>query len=71
LDLRKVYINFKGNERWSLSGLGSGPSFVSVNINDLPINIQRGRTALFADDTNIKIEATNVNILNEKIKEVI
>ena len=38
-------------------------------INDLPINIQGGRTILFADDTNIKIEATNANILNKKIKE--
>ena len=39
-------------------------------INDLPINIQRGRITLFADDTNIQIEATNANILNETIKEV-
>jgi len=47
-----------------------GPVLFLLYINDLPINIQRGRTALFADDTNIQIEATNVNILNEKIKEV-
>ena len=40
-------------------------------INNLPINIQGGRTTLFADDTNIQIEATNANILNKKIKEVI
>jgi hypothetical protein len=39
-------------------------------INDLPINIQAGRTNLFADDTNIQIEATNANILNKKIKDV-
>jgi hypothetical protein len=39
-------------------------------INDLPINIQRGRTTLFADDTNIQIEATNANMLNYIIKEV-
>jgi hypothetical protein len=39
-------------------------------INDLPINIQGGRTTLFADDTNIQTEATNANILKEKIKEV-
>ena len=32
--------------------------------------IQKGRTTLFADDTNIQIEAAKVNILNEKIKEV-
>jgi hypothetical protein len=35
-------------------------------INDLSINIQGGRTTLFADDTNIQIEATNANILNKK-----
>jgi hypothetical protein len=39
-------------------------------INDLPINIQRGKTTLFADDTNIQIEATNANMLNNIIKEV-
>jgi hypothetical protein len=37
-------------------------------INDLPINIQWGRTILFADDTSIQIEATNANILNKKNK---
>ena len=37
-------------------------------INDLPINIQGGRMILFADDTNVQIEAANANILNEKIK---
>jgi hypothetical protein len=39
-------------------------------INDLPINIQGGRTVLFADDTNIQIEATNAHILNKKVKVV-
>jgi hypothetical protein len=39
-------------------------------INDLPINVQRGRTTLFADDTNIQIEATNANILNKRIKDI-
>jgi len=39
-------------------------------INDLPINIQRGRTASLADDTNIQIEVTNANNLNETTKEV-
>jgi effector-binding domain-containing protein len=34
-------------------------------------DIQGGRTALFADDTNIQIEATNANILNKKIEVVI
>ena len=32
-------------------------------INYLLINIQRGRTTLFADDTNTQIEATNANML--------
>jgi hypothetical protein len=38
-------------------------------INDLPTNIQGGKT-LFADDTNIQIEVTNANILNKKTPEV-
>jgi hypothetical protein len=46
------------------------PVLFLLYINDLPINIQGGRTTLFADDTNIKIEATNANILKKKIKEV-
>jgi hypothetical protein len=29
-----------------------GPIFFLLYINDLPINIQGGRTTLFADDTN-------------------
>ena len=68
---RKVYILLEGNEKWSPSGLGSQSSFVFVIYKDLPINIQGGRTILFADDTNVQIEATNANILNEKIKEVV
>jgi len=47
-----------------------GPVLFLLHINDLPINIQRGRTALFADDMNIQIEVTNANILNETIEEV-
>jgi hypothetical protein len=47
-----------------------GPVLFLLHISDFPINIQRGRTALFADDTNMQIEATNTNILNETIKEV-
>jgi hypothetical protein len=48
-----------------------GPVLFLLYINDLPINIQGRRTTLFADDTNIQIEATNANILNKKIEFVI
>jgi hypothetical protein len=47
-----------------------GPVLFLLYMNDLPINMQGRGTTLFADDTNIQIEATNANILNEKIKEV-
>ena len=47
-----------------------GPVLFLLYINDLPINIQEGRTVLFADDTNIQIEATKANILNKKMKEI-
>jgi hypothetical protein len=47
-----------------------GPILFLLYINDLPINIQGERTTLFADDINIQIEATNANILNQKIEEV-
>jgi hypothetical protein len=46
------------------------PVLFLLYINDRPIDIQGGRTTLFADDTNMQIEATCANILNEKIKEV-
>jgi len=39
-------------------GLVLGPDLFLLKINDLPINIQGGRTTLFADGTNIQIEAT-------------
>jgi len=48
-----------------------GPVLFLLCINDLPINIQRGRTTLFADDTNIQIEATNASMLKDIIKEVV
>ena len=47
-----------------------GPVLFLLHTNDLPINIQRERTALFADDTNKQIEATITDILNETVKEV-
>jgi len=45
-----------------------GPVLFLLYINDLPINIQRGRTTLFADDINIQIESTNITLLNDIIK---
>jgi hypothetical protein len=33
-----------------------GPVLFLLYINDLPFNIQGGRTTMFADDTNIQIE---------------
>ena len=44
-----------------------GPILFLLYINDLPINIQGGRTTLFADDTNVQIEDTNPHNLNTKI----
>jgi hypothetical protein len=39
------------------------PVLFQLYINDLSINIQGGRTTLFAGDINIQIEAKNANIL--------
>jgi hypothetical protein len=66
LDFRKVYINLKGNERWS----PSGPNFVFV-IHKRPSHqyIRRENNSI-SDDNNIQIEATNAHILNKKVKEV-
>ena len=46
------------------------PVLFLLYINDLPINIQKGRTTLFTDNTNIQVEATNVNMLSDIIREV-
>ena len=46
------------------------PVLFLLYINDLPIYMQRGKTILFDDDTNIQIEAKNANILSETVKEV-
>jgi hypothetical protein len=48
-----------------------GPILFLLYINYLPVNIQGGRTTLFADDTNIQIEDKNAHSLNKKILEVI
>ena len=47
-------------------GLVLDPVLFLLYINDFSTNIQKGRTTLSADDTNIEIEATKANILNEK-----
>ena len=47
-----------------------GPVLFLLYKNDLPINTQRGRTTLFADDINTQIEATNITLLHDIIKEV-
>ena len=47
-----------------------GPILFLLNINDLPINIEGGRTTLFADYTNIQIWDTNPHNLNTRILEV-
>jgi len=38
-------------------GLVFGPGLFLLYTHDLPINVQKGTTTLFADDTNIQIEA--------------
>jgi len=45
-----------------------GPVLFLLYVNDLPINIQTGRTTLFADDTNVQIEATNVWIEDTNVQ---
>jgi len=67
---QKFTSNLKETKCGVPQGSVLGPVLFLLHTNDLCINIQTGRTALFADDSNIQIEATNVNILNEKIKEV-
>ena len=70
-NLEKFTSSLKEMKSGVPQGSVLGPILFMLYINYFPINIQEGRTILFADDTNVQIEATNVNILNEKIKEVV
>jgi hypothetical protein len=48
-----------------------GPILFLLYINDLPINIQKSKIILFADDANILVTAENGQILQQKIHRVI
>jgi hypothetical protein len=47
-----------------------GPLLFLLYINDLPLNTEEARMALFADDTNILLTAENGHILQQKINRV-
>ena len=66
----KFTSTLKETKSGAPQGLVLGLVLFMLYINDIPINIQGGRTTLFADDTNIQIEATDANILNKKVKEI-
>jgi hypothetical protein len=46
-----------------------GPLLFNLYINDLPDNLQDGKTVLFADDTSIAIQAQNYTHLQEKLSK--
>jgi hypothetical protein len=47
-----------------------GPILFLLYINDLPLNIMRSKTVLFADDTNILVSGENLNTLQYKLNNV-
>ena len=65
----KLTLTLKETKRGFPQGSVLSPVFFLLYINGLSINIKRGRTTLFTNDTNIQIKATNANILNETVKK--
>jgi hypothetical protein len=73
-NISRISEKFTSNLKETKGGVRQGSVLGQVlfllYINDLPINIQGGRTILFADDTKIQIEATNAHIIIKKVKEI-
>ena len=71
----RIWKKYKSSLKDLKGGVPQGsilsPILFLIYINDLPINIQSGRITLFADDTNIQLEATNALTLTENIREVL
>jgi len=47
-----------------------GPLLFLVHINDLPLNIQEAKLALYADDTNILVVEKNDEVLQARLSSV-